>query len=75
MSITICWRPLDTNDNHFESGMSSEFAVLEETFGGSVSPTDLKTLRAMAKSSGSKLYDEVADTVERVGAIGFWSVY
>lgn len=75
MSISIQWRPATDDGRSFESGTSSEYAVLVETLGRELDETDVRTLRAMAKAANSEFYNEVADTIERVGAIKVWDSY
>lgn len=76
MSITIKWRPATDAGKDFERGTSSEYSTLVDTFGGNIlGEEDVRVLRAMAKASDSRFYDEVADTIERVGPIKVWDEY
>ena len=75
MSISICWRPSTDEGKQFSSGTSTEYAILIEQFGELIHEQDAPTLRAMAKSSKSDFYNEVADVVERIGAIRVWDSY
>ena len=74
MSVTICWRPALEVAAYFKHGTSSELQVLQNTF-GQLPIDDIPMLRAMADASGSKFYNEVADVVEKYGAIAIWGEY
>lgn len=75
MSVTIHWKPANKQEKHFSGGTSSSLRALKETFGDEIGAHDVPTLRAMAKAANDKFYDEVANTVEQIGAITFWGEY
>jgi hypothetical protein len=75
MSISIQWRQASDDGKSFETGTSSEYATLIEQFGPVIAESDVPTLRAMARAAKSEFYNEVADTIERVGAIKVWDSY
>lgn len=74
MSVTVCWKPISKNSKNFAGGTSSSFAVLKTIFGDAphLHDVDVPRLRAMAVAANDKFYDEIADTIERVGAIEVW---
>jgi hypothetical protein len=73
MSITIKWRPASDDGKSFERGTSSEYRTLVDAFGSNtLGEEDVRVLRAMAKASDSRFYDDVADTIERIGPIKVW---
>lgn len=69
MSVTIYYRMVSKTDPHFNAGTSSDLSVLESHFGGALEEKDIPALRAMAAIEGHGFFDEVADTIERVGSI------
>lgn len=75
MSITIQWRPASDDGKSFENGTSSEYTALVDAFGHTLGEEDVRALRAIAKATRSKFWDEVADTIERVGPIKVWDTY
>ena len=72
MSITICWRPIGENTNRFQTGTSTDFAILERVFQKKLTQKDVEKLRGIAIGSGNEFYDEVADTVTKFGPIEVW---
>lgn len=75
MSVNIYWRTIPKGRSFKGSYTSSDLAALADTFGGGNTPVqltkeDASILRAMARASGNReFYDDIADTVERVGEI------
>jgi len=70
MSVTIHYRIKSKEDPHFQEGVSDDLMVLERVFpGGHIEPSDVITLRAMAIATRTEFFNEVAETVNRVGAI------
>lgn len=69
MSVSIHWI-IKTEKQHpsFHCGTSSDLEVLKETFGGECSTDDIKTLRAMHRTSNldKSLWSEIADKLESV---------
>ena len=56
------------------STVSSEkpLDALQHVFGGTITKADIPRLRAMAAATRDSFYTEVAEVVERVGAIEFF---
>lgn len=75
MSITICYRPRTDKSPRFRGGTSKSFGVLREVFGSLLSIADIPKLRAMTIATDDPFYAEVAETIERVGEVEFWSEY
>lgn len=75
MSCTICWRPVASTRQRFEHGTSNSLNALKEVFGPAVSQADVRALRAMAIATSNEFYAEVADIVEKFGAIEFWGEF
>lgn len=75
MSITIKWLPASDEGKDFETGTSTEYTTLVDTFGHTIGEGDVRAFRAIAKATGSRFWDEVADTIERVGPIKVWDEY
>lgn len=73
MSATICWKPVTQKERHFEGGTSSSYEKLSKTFGSEISKYDIQKLRGMGIFDD--FYNEVADTIEKVGNIQVWIVY
>jgi hypothetical protein len=72
MSVTIRWRSASDQGKAFEGGTPDMLEVLKQTVGTTIGPNDVDTLRAMARTSGLKFYDEVADTIDAIGEIEVW---
>lgn len=73
MSVTIHWRPVSQKSKYFLGGTSTSFDVLKRVFGNIVTEQNVPTLRAMSVVANDGFYDEIADTIERVGEIEVWS--
>ncbi len=72
MSVTICWKPTNVDDRHFETGTSSDLEIFDNIFGREVSTKDTDKLRAMAAACNHKpnLWGEIADTLDRMSDDG-----
>lgn len=70
MSVTIMWRPMSEVSSYFEGGTSDSIEKLKTAVGDQIGPEDIKVLRAMAMFD--PFFAEVADIVERHGAIKIW---
>lgn len=73
MSVTIMWRLQANDDKSFDGGTSTDLENLKRIFRGSINTVaEVEKLRAMAVAGNNSFYDEVADVVEKHGAIDFW---
>lgn len=73
MAVTVHWRPAADIGNSFQGGTSGQLDALTKHFGNTLTEHDVKALRAMAEVAlGGDFFNEVADTIERVGAIEIW---
>lgn len=73
MSVTIHWRPTETNSRFFASGTSTSFERLVTVFPDKImDKSAISKLRAMAVASTDNFYREVADVIEQFGPIEFW---
>lgn len=75
MIARIHWRPTSDKGHYFESGTSINLNELTTAIGTRLNETHILRLRTMAFNTKIRLYDEVADTIERVGAIEIWGEY
>jgi hypothetical protein len=76
LSVTVHWRPASDTGNSFDRGTSDQLEILKKHFGTTITQDDVKALRAMAAVAlGGDFFEEVADTVERVGAIEIWGTW
>lgn len=80
MSVTICWRQIPENCKHFSGGTSTSWDRIKRTFGETRGGTllgagDIPRLRAMAVASDDEFYNEIADIIEKVGAIELWGTW
>lgn len=72
MSVTVHWRPVGQKNKYFEKGTSTSFDKLKRAFGSQIDDEHVASLRAMAIATDDPFYDEVADTVLRIGSIEIW---
>lgn len=76
MSITAHWRPVSKKDYTFVTAATShQFEKLVEVFGTCISPPDAEKLRIVQAITGEDFWGEVADAVEKYGAISVWDTY
>lgn len=74
MSITICYEPVNEKPLHFKTNVSAYYNVLEKTFPNfTITISDVPKLQAMSIAANTEFYNEVADIIEDIGSINFWS--
>lgn len=77
MTVTFMYEPV-ANVTSFQHGTSSDHTALTDTFGTfpvELDQRDVATLRAMGRAARNPLYEEIADTIERVGEIRLSAQY
>ena len=74
MTISIYWRPTSTKQ-HRIGGLSRDYDALRETLGLQLTESDLPTLRAMHRASGSQLYEGLIDAIEKAGSVEVFAEY
>jgi hypothetical protein len=72
MSVTIFYQPTSKKYPNFHGGTSDDLRVIEKTFHGEISADNINALRALSSITQNPFWDEVADTVEKVGTIKVW---
>lgn len=75
MSVAVRWRPASDQGKRFSGGTSSQLEKVISAIGSTVTESDVDKLQAMHIATGEDFYDEIADTVEQVGAIVIWGEY
>lgn len=75
MSVSIFWRP-SLSGMRFKGGTDADLEALTEIFSGYIPSGSGDLLRSLGRALKSQeFYNEVADVVDRHGAIKFWGEY